>query len=145
MDALPSTGASQRNPAFGPDARLRQQKQFATMRAEGRRYAGATCVLIVLKTPPDGMRRAAFLVSRRYNPRAIVRNRARRLFREVYRQIYEHLPPSWLLFIPRQRLRNAGMAEVLRDVNEQAHKAGLFTAAPAPSDHDSEPSTTLDA
>lgn len=144
MDALPSTRASKRNPAFGPDARLRQQKQFATMRAVGRRYAGVTCVLIVLKTPPDGMRRAAFLVSRRYSPRAVVRNRARRLFREVYRQIYEQLPPSWLLFIPRQRLRNAGLAEVLRDVNEQTHKAGLFIAAPAPSDHDSEPSTTLD-
>ena len=145
MDALPSTRASKRNPAFGSAARLRQQKQFATMRAAGRRYAGVTCVLVVLKTPPDGMRKAAFLISRRYSHLAVVRNRARRLFREVYRQIYEQLPPSWLLFIPRQRLRDAGLADVLKDVDEQARKAGLFTVAPALTDHDSEPSTTLDA
>jgi ribonuclease P protein component len=124
---------------------LRQQKQFATMRAAGRRFAGATCVLVVLKTPPDGMRKAAFLISRRYSHRAVVRNRARRLFREVYRQMYEQLPPSWLLFIPRQRLQDAGLADVLRDVYEQARKASLLMAAPPPTNHDSEPSTTLDA
>lgn len=145
MDASSSTGARKRNPAFGRNARLRFQKQFTTMRASGRRFAGSTCVLVVLKTPPDGMRKAAFLISRRYSGLAVVRNRARRLFREAYRQVYDQLPPSWLLFIPRQRMQGADLADVLQDVLQQASKAGLLNTEPAVKDHDHESGQILGA
>jgi ribonuclease P protein component len=144
MASLPSSKATKGTRAFGRDARLRQHRHFAIMRAEGRRYVAATCVLVVLKTPPDGMRRAAFLISRRYSPLAVARNRARRLFREAYRQLYGQVLPCWLLFIPRQRMRKAGLTKLLQDLNEQVRKAGLLEPVPVSPDHDSHPSTTVE-
>ena len=89
-----------RHPAFGRDARLRAKWQFDAMRASTDKQVGKFCVLIAVKTPPDNQRRAAFSISRRYSPLAVKRNRARRLFRETYRQLYPALPPVWLLFFP---------------------------------------------
>ena len=63
--------SNQTGMAFGRDARLRNRWQLDEMRASGRKMAGRTCVLIIYKTPPDGMRRAAFLISRRYSLKAV--------------------------------------------------------------------------
>lgn len=123
VEGLPSeTGVG----AFGRDARLRNRWQLDVMRSRGVKSAGRFCVLIVLETPPDGMRRAAFLISRRYSLHAVDRNRARRLFREVYRRLYGVLPPSWLLFIPRQRMKDATMWDVLGEVEQLSRRAGLI-------------------
>ena len=96
MSSPMAENSNQTGMAFGRDARLRNRWQLDEMRASGRKMAGRTCVLIIYKTPPDGMRRAAFLISRRYSLKAVERNRARRLFREAFRQIYDRLPPVWM-------------------------------------------------
>lgn len=112
--------------AFGREARLRNRWQLDLMRERGVKSAGRHCVLIVLQAPPDGMRRAAFLISRKYSLLAVDRNRARRLFREVYRRLFAVLPPVWLLFIPRQRMKNARMDDILGEVRELAGKVLTF-------------------
>ena len=66
--------------------------------------------------PPDGMRRAAFSISRRYSKLAVERNRARRLFREVYHRLYGSLPVAWVVFIPRHKMLSAKLDDVLEDV-----------------------------
>ncbi|HQC53873.1 MAG TPA: ribonuclease P protein component [Lentisphaeria bacterium] len=116
---------SRRHPAFGRDARLRAKWQFDAMRASADKQVGKFCVLIALKTPPDSQRRAAFSISRRYSPLAVTRNRARRLFRETYRQLYPALPPVWLLFIPRHTLKKAKLADVVGDVLGLVERLGL--------------------
>ena len=67
--------------------------------------------------PPDGMGRAAFSISRRYSKLAVERNRARRLFREVYRRLREHLPIAWVVFIPRHKMLSAKLDDVLEDAS----------------------------
>ena len=114
-----------RNPAFGRDARLRAKWQFDVMRASTDKQVGKFCVLVAVKTPPDNQRRAAFSISRRYSPLAVTRNRARRLFRETYRQLYPALPPVWLLFIPRYHLQKAKLADVAGEVCRLAERLGL--------------------
>ncbi|MBP5673952.1 MAG: ribonuclease P protein component [Victivallales bacterium] len=114
--------------AFGRDARLRNRWQLNEMRTDGTKMAGRFCVLIVNKTPPDGMRRAAFLISRRYSLKAVERNRARRLFREVFRMIFDSLPPVWMIFVPRQRMKSAGLADVMEDVRTLGGRMKLFEA-----------------
>ena len=74
------------------------------------------------------MRRAAFLISRRYSLKAIERNRARRLFREVFRMIFDSLPPVWMIFVPRQRMKSAGLADVMEDVRTLGGRMKLFEA-----------------
>jgi ribonuclease P protein component len=79
---------------------------------------GRFCLIIVGLEPPDGMVRATFLISRRFSVKAVVRNRARRLFREVFRRLLPSLPPVWLLFIPRRHITGAKMGDVEREAVE---------------------------
>ena len=111
--------------AFGRDARLRNRGQLQEMRDHGRKAVGKTCVVIALEAPPDGSRRAAFLISRKYSLLAVDRNRARRLFRETYRRLYERLPQVWLLFIPRHRIRDAKQDEVQLEVESLLAQLGI--------------------
>ena len=74
----------------------------------------------ILEMPPDGMGRAAFSISRRYSKLAVERNRARRLFREVYRRLYPQLPAAWVVFIPRHKMLSAKLDEVLEDAARAA-------------------------
>lgn len=126
MSSPMAENSNQTGMAFGRDARLRNRWQLDEMRASGRKMAGRTCVLIIYKTPPDGMRRAAFLISRRYSLKAVERNRARRLFREAFRQIYDRLPPVWMILVPRQRMKNAKLDDVMEDIRQLGDKLNLF-------------------
>ena len=113
----------QDTPLAGGDgwkARLNRQDQFALVRAKGHSFAGKYCVVNILEMPPDGMERAAFSISRRYSKLAVERNRARRLFREVYRRLFPRLPVAWVVFIPRHRMLSAKLDEVLEDAARAA-------------------------
>ena len=113
--------------AFGREARLRNRWQLDVMRASGKKVVGRRFVLIALETPPDGTRRAAFLISRKYSLLAVERNRARRLFREVFRRIYGGLPPVWLLFIPRHRMKTAMLEDIETEALELLAQSGVQT------------------
>jgi len=80
-----------------------------------------------LKEPPDGQRRAAFLLSRRFDHNAVVRNRARRLLREVFRLLFPELPPVWMLFIPRQAIKEAKMQDVLSEARRACQRLKLLS------------------
>ncbi len=124
MDAV-AAEAQESSRAFGREARLRCQSHFTMVREQGCSEAGRYCVVNILRPPPDGTKRAAFCISRRFSKLAVVRNRTRRLFREVYRELYPKLPPSWLLFIPRRHIMKAKMQEVLQDAASSLEKLGV--------------------
>ena len=89
--------------------------------------AGRFTVILILKTPPDGDRRAAFLISRRFDLLAVRRNRARRLFRECWRSLYPRLSPCWVLLIPRKAIKSAKLDDVLPEVEHAMSVAGVLT------------------
>ena len=99
----------------GRTGRVGRRTQFDLVRTNGITVAGKYCVVNLLKTPPDDESRAAFSISKRYSKLAVERNRARRLFREVYRRISPELPECWVIFIPRHRMKSAKMNDVLED------------------------------
>jgi ribonuclease P protein component len=72
----------------------------------------------------------AFLISRRFSLLAVRRNRARRLFREVFRRIHPSLQPVWMLLIPRRRILDAKMQDVLEEVRSLLSRSGLCQAQP---------------
>jgi ribonuclease P protein component len=96
------------------------------VRHQGRRAPGRLCVAAALTPPPDGQARVAFVVSRRYSPKAVVRNRARRLLREAYRQVRPGLTSAWLVLIPRQRMQPVRMQDVLADLRSVCRQLGLL-------------------
>ena len=83
-------------------------------------------MILILKTPPDGERRAAFLISRRFDLLAVHRNRARRLFRECWRRLYPRLAPCWMLLIPRKAIKHVKLDVVLAEVERVASAAGVL-------------------
>ncbi len=88
--------------------------------------AGRYVVAIALKSPPDGVRRAAFLISRRFDLLAVRRNRARRLLRECWRQLFNRIEPCWLLLIPRKAIKGARQQEVQRELEQILRRNGVL-------------------
>ena len=100
---------------FGRMSRLRNRSEIAAVRNGGHSCAGRYCVVNLLRTPPESNCRAAFSISKRYSKLAVERNRARRLFREVFNLIYGELPSCWVIFVPRCKMKDAKMWDVLDD------------------------------
>ena len=111
--------------AFGAEARLHQKAQLESIKRFGRSMAGRYSVVAVWQTPPDGKRRAAFLISRRFDLHAVVRNRTRRLYREAFRLLFPELPPCWIAFIPRKAIKNAKEPQVEAEVRELLTRLGV--------------------
>ena len=111
---------------FGVQARLRNRSPIEAVKTQCESQAGRYSVILILKTPPDGERRAAFLISRRFDPLAVHRNRARRLFRECWRRLYPRLAPCWVLLIPRKAIKRAKLDVVLAEVERLAAAAGAL-------------------
>lgn len=109
-----------------PQTRLRTRAHLECVRQQGSRDAGPLCVVAAVRPPPDAQGRVAFVVSRRYSPKAVVRNRARRLLREAYRQTVAQLQPAWIVLIPRHRLQQARMQDVLADMQTSCRRLGLL-------------------
>ena len=120
--------------AFGKDARLTSHKALQTVKQLGEKTVGRFSILIKVETPPDACCRAAFLISRRFDHLAVVRNRARRLYREVFRVLYLELPPMWMLFIPKRSIKAAKMQDVLEDTRRMLGLTGKGIASVDSSD-----------
>jgi ribonuclease P protein component len=95
------------------------------VRAAGRSRAGKRCVAIAAPAA-DGNRRVAFIISRRYSRKAVVRNRARRLFREAYRRLLPQLKDGWLIFLPRRHMQDAKMQDVLAELTGHLQALGYL-------------------
>ena len=81
--------------------------------------------LMVIKTLPNGLdiSRYGFSVSRRVG-KAVVRNRVKRLFREILRQIT--LQAGWdIIFIARSPVSMVGYADLEKSVRGLLARAGL--------------------
>ena len=74
----------------------------------------------------DGNRRVVFIISRRYSRKAVVRNRARRLFREAYRRLLPGLRDGWLIFLPRKHMQEAKMQDVLAELTQHLLSLGYL-------------------
>lgn len=107
-----------------PEFRLRRAEEYAYLRESGKRFAGRLCVLVVAK-PRDQRLRFGIITSRKYSKRAVDRNRARRLLREAYRRVASHLEPAWILLIPRYRMKQSRMPEVLAELERLVLEAAL--------------------
>jgi ribonuclease P protein component len=118
--------ASPRGRGLGRDARLKQSRDFARLKREGQRLATGCLAANWQRTPGGARPRLGVITSGRLG-NAVVRNRARRLLREAFRQHQDDLiGPLELVLVARQSIAGRSFAEVERDFLSAMRRAGLL-------------------
>ncbi len=108
---------------MGEKERLRKNSQFTTVYERGKTWAGN---LVVLKTMPNGLEfnRYGFVAGKRLG-KAVVRNRVKRLLREVTRAT--PTKSGWdLIFIARSQAAGADYHELEASVTGLLRRARIL-------------------
>ena len=105
--------------------KLTLKTDFDAVKLEGRSAAGALLVAAVA-APRDGNLQTGVICGRKFCIRAVVRNRARRLVWESFRLLKPSVKPCRLVFIPRQRIRQAKCADVMREMEKLLKKLNVW-------------------
>ena len=101
---------------------LRESRQYALIYSEGRSWANN---IVVMKARPNGLTlsRYGFSISRRVG-NAVVRNRVKRLFREILRIM--PLKPGWdIVFIARPAA-NTDYANLKKSISRLLLQSGII-------------------
>ncbi|MBW8851630.1 MAG: ribonuclease P protein component [Xanthomonadales bacterium] len=109
-----STHASTRYPRT---ARVRARPEFDAVFQQGRRAANA--VLALHHLADERPARLGLAVSRKVDPRAVVRNRIKRVFRDRFRRLRGGLPGGAYVIVARAAAARAS-GDALRDAFDQA-------------------------
>jgi len=120
-----ATGTPQRL-GLGRELRIKQSRDFARLRQEGRRLANGCLIANWRFLPGDSPSRLGVITSGKIG-NAVVRSRSRRLLREVFR-LHQHelAQPVDLVLVARQSLRTKDFGEVEKDFLTTLRKAGLL-------------------
>ena len=82
------------------------------------------------ESDPDPEPRCGVICSRKFDKRAVRRNRARRLLHEAFRLTKQELAPCRIIFIPRRAILDQKMQDVARQLKIMFHRAGLSRNSP---------------
>jgi len=118
--------ASPRTLKFSPGMRIKQGRDFSRVRREGQRQV-VGCVIANWQPMPAGAAPRLGVVTSGKIGNAVVRNRARRLLREVFR-LHQHdlATPVDLVLIARPSIAGKGFFEVEQDVLATLRRSGLL-------------------
>jgi ribonuclease P protein component len=113
---------------FARAQRLKQGRDFTRVRQEGQR-AVLGCLIANWRRLPAGATTRLGVVTSKKVGGAVVRNRARRLMREVFRVHQRKLSqPVDLVLVARRSIAGRGLAEVEKDFLATLRRAGLLNA-----------------
>lgn len=105
---------------------LRKKSDFSKIYNKGRSVGERYIVLFYIKNDGRGFSKIAFLASKKVG-KAVLRNRARRLMKESYREISQHLSPAYdYIFIARGTMNGKKCYDVKKSMEAAAKKAKVF-------------------
>lgn len=92
--------------------RLRKKKDFSKVLDRGKAFHTPLFVLLALKKKEE-QTRVGFLVSKKFDKRAVTRNRAKRMLSEGLRMRLDDLPPYFdIILIARKPLKKTSLKEI---------------------------------
>jgi ribonuclease P protein component len=106
--------------------RIKQGRDFSRLRQEGQRLVTGCLIANWRRLPADSPTRLGVITAGKIG-NAVVRSRARRLLREVFR-LHQHdfAQPVDLVLVARPSIRGKPRADVERDFLTTLRKAGLL-------------------
>ncbi len=109
-------------------ARLKQARDFVSLREKGRRLAVGCLLANWRPSTPGGNSRLGVITPGKLGA-AVARSRARRLLREAFRRHQHDLArPIDLVLVARPSIAGKGLAQVEQDFLTTLRKAGLLKA-----------------
>ena len=105
--------------------KLTLKSDFDAVKESGRSAAGVLLVAAAADTTDNSLK-AGVICGRKFCIRAVVRNRARRLVWESFRLLKPQIKPCRLVFIPRQRIKQARCADVYQEMEKLLKKLNLL-------------------
>jgi len=112
--------------AFPKDRRVRKRREFLRVQETGSRVTLPSAIVLLLARADEGPARLGITVTRKFG-NAVARNRAKRLFREVFRRMSAGLP-NGVDFVVIPKTSAAGALSVTRLDEEWSRAAGLLGA-----------------
>lgn len=111
---------------FSRAMRVKQGRDFSRIREQGQRLVNGCLIANWRVLPPESPIRLGVITSRKIG-NAVVRNRARRLMREVFR-VHQHdlAQPIELILVARASIAGKGLDSVEKDFLKTLRKAGLL-------------------
>ncbi|HEU5397400.1 MAG TPA: ribonuclease P protein component [Verrucomicrobiae bacterium] len=112
---------------FGRAMRIQQGRDFSRVRQDGQRLVHGCLIANWRKLPEDSTSRLGVVTSAKIG-NAVVRNRARRLFREAFRRHqHDFSGPIDLVLVARASIAGRAFADVEKDFLTTLRKAGLLS------------------
>ena len=106
-------------------ASLKLNNDFRRLYARGKSHAGAYIVVYAMKTRRP-YKRLGLTVGKTFG-KAVKRNRMKRLIRENYRAMEDHIPNGYdFVIVARSRAIGASFSQVKRDMEYVFGKLGLY-------------------
>lgn len=111
--------------------RLTLKSEFSLVRENGKKQISPSVIMLYLGPETDGDpaendAKCGVICSRRFDKRAVYRNRARRLLYEAFRSVNPDLLPCRIIFIPRRHILQMKMPLVAANMRQLLQKARLF-------------------
>ena len=107
---------------------LKKDRQFRLVYRNGERAAGRHITICYLKTEEGGIL-PGFVASKRSVGKAYQRNRAKRIMREIYKEVENSMTDKnlWIVFVASFRPQESSFQDLKEDVRSSLSKAGLIS------------------
>jgi len=105
--------------------KLKLKSEFDYLRENGTKLVGRNFLLVHAPTP-DEKTRWGVICSRKFDKRAVVRNRARRLLWESFRHLKSRIKPCHVVLIPRRLISKQKQQDVEKEMKYLLKKGDLL-------------------
>jgi len=104
---------------------LRSFKDFDYVKTNGRKFSGRY-LLIFIANSRLGELKYGFICSKKFSAKAVIRNRAKRIMKEVLRHTKPGIIPCEIILIPKQALLTASISDIQEELIEHVKEAGKW-------------------